>query len=141
MPPRVLLVLLIALLTNVTGQTRAAPLQRGEGRVWDAQEITLQAARDYANPYVDVVCWIELEGPGFARRVYGFWDGGRTFRIRFVATAPGEWSWRTGSNQPDDAGLNGGAGAWTASRHAPRARRERARALWRSARGGDREAA
>ncbi len=106
-----LLVLLIALLTNVTGQTRAAPVQRGEARVWDGQEITLQAARDYANPYVDVVCWIELEGPGFARRVYGFWDGGRTFRIRFVATAPGEWSWRTGSNQPDDAGLNGGAGA------------------------------
>ncbi len=58
-----------------------------------------------------MVCWIELEGPGFARRVYGFWDGGRTFRVRFVATAPGEWRWRTGSNQPDDAGLNGGSGS------------------------------
>ena len=52
-------------------------------------------------PLRDVVCWIDLEGPGFARRVYGFWDGGRTFKVRFVATAPGEWRWRSGSNQPD----------------------------------------
>ena len=57
----------------------------------------LRAARDYPNPYADVICWIDLAGPGFARRVYGFWDGGRAFRIRFVATAPGEWTWRAGS--------------------------------------------
>jgi len=63
---------------------------------------------------VGVVCWIDLEGPGFSRRVHGFWDGGRTFRVRFVATAPGEWRWRAGSNQPDDAGLNGGKGALVA---------------------------
>ena len=35
---------------------------------------------------------------------------GATFKVRFVATAPGEWRWRSGSNQPDDAGLNGGRG-------------------------------
>jgi hypothetical protein len=27
-----------------------------------------------------------------------------------VATAPGEWRWRSGTNQPGDAGLNGGRG-------------------------------
>jgi len=86
-------------------------LDRGEVHVWECQEITLQAARDYANPYAEVVCWIDLEGPGFAKRVYGFWDGDRTFRVRFVATAPGEWRWKAASNQPDDAGLNGGTGA------------------------------
>ncbi|MCG6921335.1 MAG: DUF4038 domain-containing protein [Acidobacteria bacterium] len=86
-------------------------LLRGEAHVWDVQEITMRAAGQYLNPYVDVVCWIDLEGPGFARRVYGFWDGGRLFRVRFVATAPGEWRWRSGSNQADDEGLNGGRGA------------------------------
>jgi hypothetical protein len=87
-----------------------AALQSGEVHVWETQEITLQSAKDYANPYTDVECWIELEGPGFARRVHGFWDGGRTFKVRFVATAPGEWRWQSGSNQPDDYGLNAGRG-------------------------------
>ena len=96
-----------------------ARLDRGEVHVWETQEITLQAARDYANPYVDVVCWIDLEGPGFSRRVHGFWDGGRTFRVRFVATTPGEWRWRSHSNQPDDAGLNGGTGALRAVAWSP----------------------
>jgi hypothetical protein len=90
--------------------TPASPLERGEAHVWETQEITLRSAREYANPYVEVVCWVDLEGPGFARRVYGFWDGGRTFRVRFVATAPGEWRWRSGSNQDGDAGLGGGRG-------------------------------
>jgi hypothetical protein len=86
-------------------------LSRGEAHVWETQEITLRAARDYENPYVDVVCWIDLEGPGFDGRVYGFWDGGRVFKVRFVATAPGEWRWTAGSNQEDDDGLTGGRGA------------------------------
>ena len=86
-------------------------LQTGEAHVWDLQEITLRAAREYANPYVEVGLWVELRGPGFSRRVYGFWDGGRNYKVRFVATAPGEWQWTTGSNQPGDAGLNGGNGA------------------------------
>ncbi len=95
-----------------------ARLQSGEVHVWELQEITLQAAQDYPNPYRDVECWIDLEGPDFKRRVYGFWDGGRTFKVRFVATTPGEWRWRTGSTK-DDSGLRGGGGklravAWTA---------------------------
>jgi hypothetical protein len=83
-----------------------ARLQSGEVRVWQVQEITLAAARDYANPYADVECWVELEGPNFSRRVYGFWDGGRTFKVRLVATHPGEWTWRVGASR-DDPGLAG----------------------------------
>ncbi len=91
-----------------------ARLESGEVRVWQMQEVTFQAAREYANPYVDVDLWIELEGPGYKRRVYGFWDGGRTFKVRFVATNPGVWSWRSASNRSDDAGLNGGRGTFRA---------------------------
>lgn len=92
----------------------AARLTYGEAHVWEMQEVIMQAQKDYANPYTDVTCWIDLKGPGFSKRVYGFWDGGHTFKVRFVATAPGEWRWTTGSNQPDDAGLNGGKGAFKA---------------------------
>src|SRR5687768_3840066 len=88
-----------------------ARLQSGEVHVWETQEITLEAARDYANPYVDVEVWIELTGPQFSKRIYGFWDGGRTFKVRFVATSPGEWRWKARATPAEDAGLNGGAGA------------------------------
>ena len=83
-------------------------------RVWEMQEITLTAAREYANPYAEVTTWVDLKGPNFAKRVYGFWDGGKVFRVRVVATAPGEWSWTSGSNQPEDAGLNRRSGRFTA---------------------------
>jgi hypothetical protein len=84
-----------------------ARLQSGEVKVWQVQEITFAAAREYANPYVEVECWVDLEGPDFKRRVYGFWDGGRLFKVRIVATTPGEWSWRAGTNRADDPGLSG----------------------------------
>jgi len=108
--PNIVLVLLLL----IAGDGRGAPAPRlssGEVHVWDMQEVILQSSHDYENPYVEVDCWIELQGPGFRKRVHGFWDGGRTFRVRFVATAAGEWTWRTGSNQPDDDGLNGGRGS------------------------------
>jgi hypothetical protein len=81
---------------------------------WEKVEIVLTAAKDYPNPYVDVAVWVELSGPGFTKRCYGFWDGGRTFRVRVVATGPGQWTWRSGSNQ-DDPGLSGKTGSFTAT--------------------------
>lgn len=100
----------IFMLAIAVAMPASASLQRGEAHVWEMQEIILQSQRDYANPYADVTVWIDLKGPGFARRVYGFWDGGRTWRVRFVAMAPGDWSWTSASDQAADAGLNGGTG-------------------------------
>ena len=74
--------------------------------VWEMHEITLKAENEYNNYYTDVICWVELRGPHFSKRVYGFWDGGDTFRVRVTATAPGKWQWKSGSNQPDDQGFN-----------------------------------
>src|SRR5437868_775395 len=68
---------------------------------WEKQELTFTASRSYSNPYVDVTVWVELTGPHFNQRVYGFWDGGPTFRIRLVATEPGAWQWRSGSTPAD----------------------------------------
>ena len=81
---------------------------------WEKQEITLTASREFANPYTDVTVWVDLDGPGFHKRVYGFWDGARTFRVRVAATAPGAWRWRSGS-LPADPGLAGKSGSFTAA--------------------------
>jgi hypothetical protein len=74
--------------------------------VWEKQELTFTAERAYANPYTDATVWVDLSGPGFAKRIYGFWDGGRIYRVRLMATAPGTWTWVSGS-APGDTGLSG----------------------------------
>ena len=81
--------------------------------IWEMQELTFTAAANYKNPYTDVTLWVELTGPGFSKKVYGFWDGGKTFRVRVLATAPGTWSWKSSSNT-GDPGLSGKAGTFTA---------------------------
>ncbi len=85
----------------------------GEVPVWTKLDLVLSAEAKYANPYVEVDVWVDLEGPGFSKRVYGFWNGGNEFLVRVLATAPGEWRWRSGSSV-GDAGLDGKSGSFTA---------------------------
>jgi len=75
-----------------------------EYRVYEINEILLTAEDQYENPYTDVECWVNLEGPGFNKRIYGFWDGGQQFKVRVAAIKPGEWSWTSGSSSSSDKG-------------------------------------
>ena len=82
--------------------------------VWEKVDILLNANGSYDNPYTDVDVWVDLKGPGFNKRVYGFWNGGNEYCIRILATTPGEWQWVSSSNQ-EDIGLNGVTGNFTAA--------------------------
>lgn len=89
----------------------------GPVHVFEKVEITFTATGHYGNPYTDVEVWVDLKGPNFAKRCYGFWDGDQTFRVRIMALEPGTWSWVSGSS-PSDSGLTGKKGsfqsiAWT----------------------------
>ena len=81
--------------------------------VWEMQELTFQAKNTYKNAYTDVEVWVDLSGPAFRKRIYGFWDGGNTFRVRVVATQPGVWEWHSGSST-NDVGIGGKTGIFTA---------------------------
>ena len=81
--------------------------------VWEKQELTFTATNSYKNAYTEVTVWVDLVGPGFNKRVYGFWDGNQTFHLRIVATQPGKWTWKSGSS-PEDLGLAGKSGSFTA---------------------------
>lgn len=80
---------------------------------WEKHELRFRLEGQYDNPYTDVMGWVDLEGPGFSRRCYGFWDGGDAFVVRVTATAPGSWHWRGGSD-PEDPGLSGQGGSFEA---------------------------
>ena len=82
-------------------------------QVYEIKEIILYAQNAYDNPYTDVMCGVQLTGPGFSKKVYGFWDGDSTFRVRVAAVSPGAWSWQSFS-QPEDPGLSGKTGRFRA---------------------------
>src|SRR5690606_30450564 len=93
-------------------------------RTWEMQEIVFLANNTYDNYYTDVDMWVQLQGPEFNKRVYGFWDGDNRYVVRVVATKPGTWTWRSGSNQPDDTGLNGHSGGFVAVEWTEREKQE-----------------
>ena len=112
------IVRLLVLCTAIGLMACAAPsiknAQQTQIHTWETQEIVLLAEKSYQNYYTDVDMWVQLKGPGFDKRVYGFWDGDKRFVVRVVATKPGEWTWQSRSNHPDDLGLNGHSGSFTA---------------------------
>lgn len=78
-----------------------------EASVWTTVEIELVSDRDHADPYRDVEVEAVFTGPDGQRISRpAFWDGGRTWRIRFAPTAAGEWTYRVACGEPDDAGLH-----------------------------------
>src|SRR6185312_11063087 len=89
------------------------PGAAAEVTIWAGLELELTTANSHENRYREVEVWVDLSGPGFSRRVYGFWDGGGTFRIRMTAPVPGQWHYESGSNQAD-SGLYGKSGTFIA---------------------------
>ncbi|MFJ6453832.1 DUF5060 domain-containing protein [Paenarthrobacter sp. NPDC091669] len=63
-------------------------------RPWQTTEVSMLSARTYANPYRDVEPIITFTGPD-GRRLDrpAFWDGDRTWRVRFAAPSIGDWSY------------------------------------------------
>jgi len=78
-------------------------------KIWEIIEIEFESKIQYENPYTDIEFWIQLTGPDFNKKIWGFWDGDLTFKVRFVANTPGEWSWISNANVDDD-GLVGHSG-------------------------------
>jgi CubicO group peptidase (beta-lactamase class C family) len=83
-----------------TADLRPTNVQR-----WDIYEATLTASGLYANPFQDV--WLTTTfthaSSGARLTVDGFYDGGNTWRLRFMPIRLGTWHWVTMSN---DRGLN-----------------------------------
>lgn len=78
-------------------------------KTWRPVEITVHAARTYANPYTDVDVSATFTSPqGQVYTMPGFWDGGDTWRVRFAPPTAGSWHYTTVST---DSGLAGRHGA------------------------------
>jgi len=76
---------------------------------WDLFEFSLQSESSYANPFREVSLKTTFSQPGGRRiTVDGFYDGGSTWRVRFMPLELGSWDYVTESN---DAALSGTRGS------------------------------
>ncbi|TWD84650.1 uncharacterized protein DUF5060 [Kribbella amoyensis] len=73
--------------------------------VWAEIELELTSSVEVADPYTAVEVWADFadEAGGVLRRP-AFWDGGRTWRVRFAAPTAGRWTW-TSTSEPAIDGL------------------------------------
>lgn len=76
-------------------------------------EHSFEAAGDYANPLQNVEVMVEFTGPGGVRQqTLAFWDGGRTWKVRFSPELVGPWSYRTSCSNSSDTGLHRQGGSF-----------------------------
>ncbi len=104
---------------------------------WREAEITLTAERDYPNPYTDVDVWADFtHDSGVTLRRPAFWDGERTWRIRFASPlAEGRWTWRSAATL-EDPGLVGQTGELVCAAGPDTQNRFYRHGFWRMSPGG-----
>jgi hypothetical protein len=78
---------------------------------WDVHELAFAApGAAGSDPFCDVALHLEFQHGHRRLRVRGFYDGGDTWRARFMPDVEGEWTWRSESSLP---ALDGREGRFT----------------------------
>ena len=80
---------------------------------WVAAEIKLTSGKDYGDPVYDVNvdCIFKNTETGTSYTVPAFWDGRRSFVVRYALTEIGDWTWETVCSDNENDGLHGKTGA------------------------------
>ncbi len=82
---------------------------------WQTVEFRFRAANRYEKPWSQVSLSVDFIGPeGQTFRMDGFWDGGRTWAVRFAPPVAGQWHYRTNADVADP-GLKGLTGSFQAA--------------------------
>ena len=80
--------------------------QVNSAETWVANELVLVSDDWYQDAYNDIDLELELTNGKVTYKIPGFWDGGRVWRVRFVCTEAGQWSYRTICNDTENKGLH-----------------------------------
>ncbi len=75
--------------------------------VWRRTDVILTAEKSYDNPYKDVdIDAVFTHEDGTEIKLYGFWNGGSEWRVRFSPTKVGVWTYKITATDTSDKGLN-----------------------------------
>jgi len=108
--------ILIAILLHLTSSSQVN--SQNPLKPWDVFEITLVSKAEIPNPYLEITPekgpfitarfnGIEGRASGQTITVPGFWDGERTWKIRFAPPSDGTWSYETYSSVKGLTGKKG----------------------------------
>ena len=69
---------------------------------WQSSVLKFTATMETANPFLDVEITARFTGPNGETLVLpGYWDGGKTYCVRFAPTAVGIWRYETSASNGD----------------------------------------
>ncbi|HEV2393066.1 MAG TPA: DUF4038 domain-containing protein [Verrucomicrobiae bacterium] len=78
---------------------------------WERFETEFKSAVTYTNPLQEATLKVVFNSPlGTKTQIEGFWDGARTWRVRFNPDQPGRWTYNTSCSDSANRGLNGQQG-------------------------------
>lgn len=108
--PIALLVFFLALISGATSTASAAgPVAR-----YARFEQTFESSAAYANAPQEASLTVTFTAPdGSKATVPGFWDGGRSWKVRFLPTQSGSWSFETTCTDANNSGLHRQRGNFT----------------------------
>jgi hypothetical protein len=96
----------------------AAALRAAEPVIskWGGFEQSFESSVAYENPLQEATLSVVFLSPlGETNRVYGFWDGAKTWRVRFSPNMPGKWKWTTTCSDTANKGLHLQSGTFLCS--------------------------
>ena len=74
---------------------------------WERLELTFRSRQVYTNALQEAEMRVLFVSPlGETNRIYGFWDGGRTWRVRFAPNFAGHWRYYTMCSDTTNKGLH-----------------------------------
>lgn len=79
-----------------------------EAVLWKKYELTFPSTVTYDNPVQDIKTFqVTFTSPtGRVKTINGFWDGGSTWKARFMPDETGDWKWETTCSDTKNAGLH-----------------------------------
>ena len=96
--------------TKYAGEPIDNPEQTLSAETWVVQEITFVSDKAYADPFCDVDVDLLLFGGGRLYTIPAFWDGGNTWKVRFVCPAAGTWYYKTVCTDSENTSLGARTG-------------------------------
>ncbi len=93
-----------------TGEINIIPEETYDAETWVSEEITFESEKEYSDPFNDIDVDLLLYGDGKVYTIPAFWDGGDTWKIRFVCPKDGEWFFETVCTDKENLSLHNRTG-------------------------------
>src|SRR5258705_936245 len=78
---------------------------------WERFDQTFKSSVAYSNPVQQATLTVAFTSPmGETKTVTGFWDGGKTWHVRFSPDRLGRWSYATTCSDPENKRLRNQTG-------------------------------